>query len=79
MKFSLHTKKNVESELSVKNECVLWGSRLIIPTSLQSDVLNTLHDAHLGASKMKSSARSWLWWPYMDIDIAKFVKLCQQC
>ena len=78
MKGSLHTKKR-ESELSVENECVLWGSRVIIPTSLQNDVLNTLHDAHLGASKTKSSARSWLWWPHMDADIEKFVKLCQQC
>ena len=59
-KGSFHTKKR-ESELSVENECVLWGSRVIIPTSLQNDVLNTLHDAHLGASKMKSSARSLLW------------------
>ena len=78
MKGSFHTKKR-ESELSVENECVLWGSRVIIPTSLQNDVLNTLHDAHLEASKMKNSARSWLWWPHMDADIEKFVKLCQQC
>ena len=70
--------KKRESELSVKNKCVLWGSRVIIPTSLQNDVLNTLHDAHLGASKMKSSARSWLWWPHMDASIQKFVKLSQE-
>ena len=52
--------KKREPELSVENECVLWGSRVIIPTSLQNDVLNTLHDAHLEASKMKSPAKSWL-------------------
>ena len=28
---------------------------------------------------MKSSARSWLWWPHMAADIEKFVKQCQQC
>ena len=72
-------KKKRESELSVENEFVLWGSRIIIPMSLQNGVLNTLDDAHWGASEMKSSARSSLWWPYMDADIEPFVKLCQQC
>ena len=71
--------KNRKHELSLEDGCILWGSRVIIPKSLQNDVLCTLHDTHLGASKMKSLARSWVWWPHMDADIEKFVKLCSAC
>ena len=68
-----------KSELSLENGCILWGSRVIIPTTLQNNVLSTLHDTHVGMSKMKSLARSWFWWPNMDADIEKFVKLCSTC
>ena len=53
--------KNRKTELSLENGCILWGSRVVIPTSLQNEVLSMLHDTHLGASKMKSLARSWFW------------------
>ena len=71
--------KNRKTELSLENGCILWGSRVVIPTSLQNEVLSMLHDTHLGASKMKSLARSWFWWPHMDADIEKCVKLCSTC
>ena len=71
--------KNRKTELSLENGCILWGSRVVIPTSLQNEVLSMLHDTHLGASKMKSLARSWFWWPHMDADIEKCVKLCSAC
>ena len=71
-----HSRK---AELSLENGCILWGSRVIIPKSLQNDVLITLHDTHIGMSKMKSLARSWFWWPNMDADIERFVKLCNSC
>ena len=71
--------KNRHTDLSLENGCILWGSRVIIPQSLQNRVLMTLHDAHTGMSKMKSLARSWFWWPNMDADIERYVKLCSTC
>jgi len=71
--------KSRKLELSLENGCILWGSRVVIPKSLQNDVLVTLHDTHLGMSKMKSLARSWFWWPHLDADIERFVKLCSTC
>ncbi len=71
--------KNRQLELSIENGCILWGTRVIIPQSLQNNVLSILHDTHIGMSRMKSLARSWFWWPNMDADIEKFVKLCSTC
>ena len=38
-----------------------------------------LHDAHPGMSRMKSLARSYLWWPGMDKAIEDCVRECSVC
>ena len=63
----------------MEDGCILWGTRVVIPKTLQNKVLSMLHDTHIGASKMKSLAQSWYWWPNIDADIEKFVKLCSTC
>lgn len=68
-----------KDELSIDNECVLWDVRVIIPTTLRKSVLNMLHDTHIGAARMKSQARSWMWWPNMDAEIESMVKACFEC
>lgn len=48
--------KNRKLDLGLENGCIPWGSRVVIPKSLQNNVVTicTLHDTHIGASKMKS-------------------------
>ena len=70
---------NRKLELSVDSGCVLWGARVIIPTSLRSVVLNELHEVHTGVVRMKSLARSFVWWPNLDHDIEQVVKECNCC
>ena len=67
------------SELSVENDIVLWGVRVVIPTKLRSKVLNELHENHPGISKMKALARSHVWWPKIDNDIENLVSACVAC
>lgn len=43
-----------KTELSVQDGCILWGAQVIIPTTLQERVLQELHEAHPGITKMKS-------------------------
>uniref|UniRef100_A0A1A8SAM6 Uncharacterized protein n=1 Tax=Nothobranchius rachovii TaxID=451742 RepID=A0A1A8SAM6_9TELE len=40
-------------ELSVRDGCVLWGARVIIPTKGRDKILKLLHQTHTGMSKMK--------------------------
>lgn len=44
-------------ELSVLDGCLFWGSRVIIPPPGQAQVMEELHDAHPGVSRMESLAR----------------------
>ncbi|XP_015676360.1 uncharacterized protein K02A2.6-like [Protobothrops mucrosquamatus] len=59
--------------------CILWGSRVVITTSLRTRVLDSLHEGHPGIVRMKALARSYLWWPGLDKDIEAQVHKCHIC
>ena len=42
-------------------------------------MLQELHEAHLGATRMKQLARMFVWWPAMDQDIEEKVKSSAKC
>ena len=42
-------------------------------------MLNILHDTHPGIVKIKSLARSYVWWPKMDTNSEEKVKCCATC
>ena len=51
------------NELTIHQGCLLWGIRVVLPSKLQSKVLNLLHSTHPGIVRMKSLARSYVFWP----------------
>ncbi|KAI7802842.1 hypothetical protein IRJ41_020318 [Triplophysa rosa] len=65
--------------LSVKNGCVTWRARIIIPLQGRATVLKQLHQTHSGMSRMKGLARSYMWWPCMDQDVEKVGQNCDVC
>lgn len=68
-----------KDELSVDKNCVLWGSRVIIPEKLQPAIMLMLHDQHPGITRMKLLARSFVWWPGLGRDIDDTVSSCLIC
>ena len=42
-------------------------------------ILTEFHDGHLGIARMKSIARSHVWWPKIDQEIEKATRECQPC
>ena len=65
-----------QTELSVDDGCILWGRRVVNPFAGLERLLDELHTRHPGICRMKSLARSYVWWP--DLDTAK-VKSCTSC
>lgn len=41
--------------------------------------MEELHQGHRGIEQMKALARSYVWWPGLDEDIASMVKGCTDC
>ncbi|CAB0020543.1 unnamed protein product [Nesidiocoris tenuis] len=71
--------KRREHELTVDKSCLMWGYRVVVPSKLRSSVLSKLHETHMGATKMKSHARSFFWWPSLDRDIESVAARCETC
>ena len=70
---------NRRKELSVEEGCILWGMRVVVPTKLLKQVLSELHQGQLGVVRMKTLARSHIWWPGLDQEVEEMVKACTAC
>ena len=68
-----------KSELSVEDGCILWGSRVVVPPPGRVSIIKILHNGHPGVSRMKSLARSVVWWPGLDAELEAKVKSCEAC
>uniref|UniRef100_A0A8C5MUP0 Gypsy retrotransposon integrase-like protein 1 n=1 Tax=Leptobrachium leishanense TaxID=445787 RepID=A0A8C5MUP0_9ANUR len=55
--------------------------QLVIPSSLKSKVLTSVHDlaGHQGQSRTLQLAQQRFFWPKMEHDIREYVKCCQRC
>ena len=68
-----------QNELSSEQGCVLWGARLVLPTTSRARVVTMLHETHPGITCMKALARSYIWWPGMDQELEEKVRGCPPC
>ena len=66
-------------ELSVIDNCLIWGRRVVVPQVFRRSLLEELHCNHLGITKMKALARNYLWWPHLDADLEEICRSCQEC
>ena len=67
------------TELSILDGCILWGSRVVIPSAFCHLLLQELLPSHLGMSRMKSLACSYFWWPGLDSQIEEVCRACVEC
>ena len=79
----LHTKVqdfwNYRDELSVYDDIIYKGERIVIPSSMRSEMLDRIHESHLGIEKSRSRARDILFWPRMSQDIEELISKCSVC
>ena len=54
-------------------------SRVVIPSVVQPKVLQLLHVAHWGISRMKQMAQRYVRWPKINSDIESMVQSCSTC
>lgn len=69
----------VSADLTIAGGLLLKGTRLVIPTSMQTDVLNKIHAGHQGITKCRARAKCSVWWPGLSRQLQETVEKCQIC
>ena len=75
----LHPFWSARNDLTTDDGLVLRNQRLVIPRSMQREVLDELHASHQGQTKTKRRARQVVYWPRINQDIDNIVSSCQAC
>ncbi|XP_046862423.1 uncharacterized protein K02A2.6-like [Xenia sp. Carnegie-2017] len=65
--------------LSVQDDLLFKGDRVIIPESLRTDMLKAIHQGHFGSESFKRRAQECLYWPKMSLEIEAEVRKCEIC
>ncbi|KAK2143360.1 hypothetical protein NP493_4554g00000 [Ridgeia piscesae] len=66
-------------ELSIVDGVIVKGQRVVVPRSMRTQMLQLVHEGHMGIEKCKRRAREILYWPNMNQDIYETVSRCDVC
>ena len=69
----------VRGELSLYENLLLYGSRIVVPIKLQNGTLYKVHQGHQGIHKCRLRIASSVWWPGVSKAIENYIKNCPQC
>nr|KAG5685748.1 hypothetical protein BaRGS_011066 [Batillaria attramentaria] len=71
--------QKLSDSLSIYHGCLIYGTRVVIPQSLQPKILDLLHIGHFGMERMKQLARTAVYWPGIDAAIEMTSRRCDSC
>ncbi|XP_018405250.1 PREDICTED: uncharacterized protein K02A2.6-like [Cyphomyrmex costatus] len=68
-----------KEEISLCKGYLFFGSRLIILPPLQLEILQKIHEGHLGINKCRDRARQSVWWIGLSTQLANLIENCPAC
>ena len=66
-------------ELAVEAGVIFKGRQILVPPSIQKDILKQLHSVHQGVEKTRRLARESIYWLKINSDIENTCKSCESC
>ena len=76
---SIRAYYDFRDELTIQDQLVFKGSRVVIPTSLRREMMSVIHASHIGIEGTIRRARDSLYWPRMSADLKEYVSKCDIC
>lgn len=70
---------NVRHDISIFDDLLFYGDRLIIPLAKRQDILTKLHASHLGLTKTLSRAKQTVYWTGIARCIEDLINSCTPC
>lgn len=68
-----------KSELSETDGLLTRGNRIIIPESLRGEIIERIHEGHLGLTKCRERAQTSVWWPGLSSELKQKIEKCKFC
>ena len=65
--------------MTIKDGLILKGTRIVIPSQKQAEILKLIHEGHLGLTKCKLQAKETVYWPGLNDQVEKLVLNYQLC
>ena len=75
----LHQYWTNQRYLTIVDDVLLFNDRIVIPTNMRLEMLNRLHESHLGVTKCRALAQTSVWWPNISSQIEDMVRKCSVC
>ena len=75
----LHKYWPVRGELTLHDDLLLRGRRIVVPQSLQAETLQKIHSGHQGITKCSLRITSSVWWPGAKRQLEELVHNCPEC
>ena len=69
---------NIRNRLHVREDCLLIGEIIVIPTQLRQTVLDSLHLTHPGSAAMLDLSNH-VWFPHIHRAIVQMAQNCKHC
>ena len=66
-------------KLTLQNGIIFKGERIVIPSSLRSDMMAKIHASHIAIQGCLRRARKDLYWPGINKEIEEYVARCETC
>ena len=69
----------VKNHLSVADNLLLYGNRIIVPRSMRDEIRGKVHAGHQGIQRCRLRLATSVWWPGVLREIEQLVKSCPVC
>lgn len=75
----LHVFWNYRDELHVIDDLIFKNNALLIPASMQKEMLATIHEGHSGYNFCVNRSKNFVFWPSMQVQIKEMCLSCDTC
>ena len=66
-------------ELTIEDSLILKGTRIVIPDAKREQILQQIHEGHLGLNKCQMHAKETVYWPGLNDQLEQLILNCQLC
>ena len=71
--------KNVFQELTLVDELIMRGERMVVPKKLQKRMIQMAHEGHQGVVRTKQMLCAHVWFPGIDAAVKNYTDKCLGC